>query len=300
MPDDPHAGVTAIPDTELGGDAGFMGPAAKVSVNGVELAYRQFGSGPDLLMITGDTAPMSLWLPYVIKPLAESFRVTIFDNRGMGYSTDDPSKELSIERMAHDTAGLIEALGLVDATLVGWSMGAEIAVTMAALDIGADGIGRIVSSGGDAGSSHTIQPSAELLKALSDPDTSTQAGLELMFPQTDDGKATMMRFLKGIGTVPQETPSEAVLARQEQAESGFLKVDRVWDALGKIDVPVLVTNGELDPGVPPDNARNLAERIPGARLSIFEGAGHGMMFQSPDRFASEVKAFYDQSRPAGA
>ena len=91
-----------------------------------------------------------------------------------------------------------------------------------------------------------------------------------------------------------------MLARQEQAESGFLKVARVWDALSKIDVPVLVTNGELDPGVPPDNARNLVEHIPGARLSTFEGTGHGMMFQSPDRFASEVKAFYDESRPPGA
>ena len=40
--------------------------------------------------------------------------------------------------MAHDTAGVIEALGLVDATLVGWPMGAEIALTMAALDIWAD------------------------------------------------------------------------------------------------------------------------------------------------------------------
>ena len=84
-------------------------------------------------------------------------------------------------------------------------MGAEIALTMAALDIGADGIGRIVSSAGDAGSSHTIQPSGELLKALSDPNTSTQAGLELMFPQTNDGKAAMMRFLKGMGSVPQRS-----------------------------------------------------------------------------------------------
>ena len=300
MPDDPPAGSTPIADTDLGGEAAFMGPIAKVPVNGVELAYRQFGSGPDLLMVTGDTAPMSLWLPYVVKPLAESFRVTIFDNRGMGYSTDDPSEELSIELMARDTAGLCQALGLIDVTLVGWSMGAEIALTMAALDIGADGIGRIVSSGGDAGSSHTIQPSADLLKALSDPDTSTQAGLELMFPRTDDGKAAKMRFLEGMGTVPQETPSQEVLARQGQAESGFLKENRVWDGLRQIDVPVLVTNGGLDSGVPPDNARRLVERIPGARLSIFEGSGHGMMFQAPDRFAAEVKAFYDDSRPAGS
>jgi pimeloyl-ACP methyl ester carboxylesterase len=127
----------------------------------VKLGDRQFGTGPDLVLISGDTAPMSLWTTYLLEPLARSFQVTIFDNRGMGYSTDDTSVGLSVELMARDTAGLIAALGLHDATLVGWSMGGEIALTMAALDIGTADVGRIVSSGGDAGSPNTIQPPGE-------------------------------------------------------------------------------------------------------------------------------------------
>ena len=58
-----------------------------VPVDGIRLGYRQFGRGPDLLMVTGDTAAMSLWTPYLLQPLSEHFRVTIFDNRGVGYST---------------------------------------------------------------------------------------------------------------------------------------------------------------------------------------------------------------------
>ena len=56
-------------------------------------------------------------------------------------------------------------------------------------------------------------------------------------------------------------------------------------------MPVLVTNGELDQGVPVRNARNLARRIPGARLSIYAGAAHGMMFQDAERFAAQVARF---------
>jgi hypothetical protein len=61
------------------------GTGSTLAVNGVQLGYRQFGSGSDLVLITGDTAPMSLWTPYLLKPLAHSFRVTIFDNRGMNF-----------------------------------------------------------------------------------------------------------------------------------------------------------------------------------------------------------------------
>jgi pimeloyl-ACP methyl ester carboxylesterase len=102
-----------------------------VPVHGIRLGYRQFGHGSDLLMITGDTASMSLWMPYLLNPLARSFRVTIFDNRGVGYSTDDLHQRMSVPLMASDTIGLIKALGLKRPTLVGWSMGGEIGITMA-------------------------------------------------------------------------------------------------------------------------------------------------------------------------
>ncbi|MCW3005764.1 MAG: alpha/beta hydrolase fold protein [Solirubrobacterales bacterium] len=283
---------TLVPDTQLTGAGAFMGPVHTVGVNGVRLGYRQFGSGPDLLMVTGDTAPMSLWMPYLLQPLARAFRVTIFDNRGMGYSTDDPAVRLSVPLMARDTAGLIAALGLRDTTVVGWSMGGEIAITMAALHItGAAALGRIVSSGGDAGSSHTVQPPPGLLGQLADPATSTAAALQLMFPPSPAGQAAQSRFVAGFLAVPQETPSAEILRRQQDAEIAFYRSRRVWNRLGAIRVPTLITNGELDPGVPVANARALARRIPGARLSIYAGASHGMMFQNASKFAAEVRRF---------
>jgi pimeloyl-ACP methyl ester carboxylesterase len=282
---------TLVPDTQLTGAGAFMGPVHTVPVNGVTLGYRRFGTGPDLLLITGDTAPMSLWMPYMLEPLARSFRVTIFDNRGMGYSTDDRSRPLSVPLMARDTAGLMAALGLRDTTVAGWSMGGEIAITMAALHLGTDRLGRIVTSGGDAGSRHTVPPPGDLIAELADPQTSTDAALKLMFPDTRAGRAAQQRFVAAFVATPQETPSRQILARQARAEQAFLRTNLVWDRLDRIRVPALITNGALDPGVPVINARRLARRIPGARLSVYRGASHGMMFQDAGRFARDVARF---------
>lgn len=279
---------TQVPDSTQPGDAAFLGPVWQVPANGIQVGYRQFGSGPDLLLVTGDTAPMSLWMPYLLKPLAEHFRVTIFDNRGVGYTSDDPDVPLSVPLMARDTAALIQALGLKRPTVAGWSMGGEIAITMAALHLGR--VGRIVTSGGDAGSRHTIPPPPGLITELANPDNYT-AALELMFPATPAGQAAQERFVNGFVTVPQEQVSATTLARQAKAEEAFLKSDRVWNRLDRIRVPALITNGALDPGVPPANARGLARRIKGAKLSIYAGAAHGMMFQDAERFAAQVARF---------
>lgn len=285
----PAASGAVLQGTELPGDAAFLGPVSQVSVaTGIDVGYRQFGSGPDLLLITGDTAPMSLWTPYLLEPLSRDFRVTMFDNRGVGYTTDDPSVRLSVPLMARDTAALIEALDLRRPTIVGWSMGGEIALTMAARRM--PGIGRVVTSGGDAGSRHTIPPPPGLIEQLSDPDD-VSAALRLMFPPTRAGQAAERRFVEAIMAIPQETVSEATLARQARAENAFLRGEATWRRLGRIRVPTLVTNGALDQGVPVANARRLARRIPGAKLSIYEASAHGMMFQEAERFAAEVARF---------
>ncbi|MFN8204579.1 MAG: alpha/beta hydrolase [Solirubrobacteraceae bacterium] len=277
-----------MPGTQLTGAGAFMGPVHRVKVGRVKLGYRQFGHGPDLLMITGDTAPMSLWMPYLLEPLSREFRVTIFDNRGVGYSTDDLSQRMSVPLMARDTVRLIRALRLRDTTVVGWSMGGEIGLTMAERHRHA--FARLVTSGGDAGSRHTVPPPPGLIAALSDPNN-VQAALELLFPPSPAGQVAQQRFIAGYLAVPQEPVLQVTLDRQARAENAFLRYPRVWNHLDGIRMPVLVTNGELDQGVPPVNAHNLARRVPGARLSIYEGAAHGMMFQDAERFAAEVARF---------
>jgi pimeloyl-ACP methyl ester carboxylesterase len=284
-----QAAPKLVPHSKLPGAGAFEGPVHKLAVNGIEIGYRQFGRGPDLIMVTGDTAPMSLWLPYLLHPLANSFTVTIFDNRGVGYTTDDLSRPITVPLMASDTGGLIEALGLVKPTLVGWSMGGEIGLTLAEQQPMM--LGSLVTTGGDAGSSHTVPPPPGLVRELANPKTGDKVFLELLFPPTVAGGAATERFVRSYESFPQEKVSPRTLKRQEAAEEAFLRYDGIWRGLAGITTPTLLTNGGVDRGVPPVNARRIQAQIPGSSLSIYAGAAHGMAFQDAERFAAQVASF---------
>jgi pimeloyl-ACP methyl ester carboxylesterase len=289
-----QAAPKLVPHSKLPGPGAFEGPVHTLAVNGIEIGYRQFGHGPDLIMVTGDTAPMSLWLPYLLRPLAQDFTVTIFDNRGVGYSTDDLSRPITVPLMARDTAGLIEALGLVKPTLVGWSMGGEIGLTLAEQEPSM--LGALVTTGGDAGSSHTVPPPPGLVRELADPKTGADVFLELLFPPTRAGGLATERFVHAYGSIPQEKVSPRTLKRQEAAEEDFLHYAGTWRGLAGITTPTLVTNGGLDRGVPPINARRIQVKIPGSQLAIYAGAAHGMAFQDAERFAAQVASFSARAR----
>jgi len=293
-----QAAPTEVPGSTMAGVGKFEGPVWKLPVDGIEIGYRQFGHGPDLVMVQGDTAPMSLWMPYLLHPLAKKFRVTIFDNRGVGYTTDDLAKPITVPLMARDTGELIEALGLVKPTLVGWSMGGEIGLTLAERQPKL--LGALVSTGGDAGSSHTVPPPPGLVRELANPKASTSVFLDLLFPPTSAGGAATARFVHGFESIPQENVLPRTLKRQEAAEEAFLRYKGTWRGLPGITTPTLLTNGALDRGVPPVNARRIHARIPGSSLSIYAGAAHGMLFQDAERFAAEVAKFSTRARAAAA
>jgi pimeloyl-ACP methyl ester carboxylesterase len=239
-------------------------------------------------MITGDTAPMTLWMPYLLKPLAQHFTVTIFDNRGVGYSTDDLSQRMTIQLMARDTAGLIEAIGLEKPTVLGWSMGGEIGITLA--EQRPELLGALITSGGNPGSSHAVQPGGRLLEELAHPPGPTFL-LGTLFPNSPAGGKAAERFGEAYESLKQENVSQRTLDRQEKAEYAFARYPKVWAGLRSIKVPYLITNGRLDRLNPVANAHLLHERIPGSQLSIYKGAGHGMMFQDTGRFVGEVVRF---------
>ena len=292
-----QATPTEVPHSRLKGAGAFEGPVHELAVDGIEIGYRQFGHGPDLVMVQGDTAPMSLWMPYLLHPLAANFTVTIFDNRGVGYSTDDV-RPLTVPLMATDTGELIEALGLLKPTLVGWSMGGEIGLTLAEQKPAL--LGALVTTGGDAGSKHTVPPPPGLVHELGNPKAGAKVFLELLFPKTPAGGSATARFVKGYESIPQEKVSAETLRRQEEAEEAFLRFDGTWRGLSGITTPTLLTNGGVDPGVPPVNARRIHALIPGSAISIYAGAAHGMLFQDAGRFAAQIAKFSARARAAGA
>ena len=103
--------------------------------------------------------------------------------------------------------------------------------------------------------------------------------------------AATARFVRSYESVPQEKVSPRTLRRQEAAEEAFLRYTGTWRGLGAIATPTLLTNGAVDRGVPPINARRVHARIPGSALSIYAGAAHGMLFQDAERFAAQIAEF---------
>ena len=283
----PAVSPTVVPGTQLTGAGAFEGPVRQVPVNGIRIGYRQFGAGPDLVMVIGYSSSMSLWTVDLLTGLARHFRVTIFDNRGVGYTTDDLAQPITVPLMAEDTAGLIRALGLRSPMLLGWSMGGEIGLTVAAMHPGV--LSRLVTTGGNAGSPHAVQPSPAIIRVLNDPHATPGQFLDLLFPPT--AGPAKQAFAQQYLLVPQQMAGPVTLRRQYDAETAFAAYLGTWDALPRIRIPVLVTNGTEDVVVPPANAVLLQQQIKNATLDMFGGAGHGMLFQDANRFVTLVSAF---------
>jgi 3-oxoadipate enol-lactonase len=102
---------------------------ATAQINGIELYYEVHGEGPPLLLIPGLGAHVRMFSG-VLSALAETRQVVTFDPRGAGRS-GKPDTPYSIGGMADDAAGLLDLLGIENTTVVGYSMGGRIALSLA-------------------------------------------------------------------------------------------------------------------------------------------------------------------------
>jgi pimeloyl-ACP methyl ester carboxylesterase len=264
-----------IPGTRVEG----LGVVRRVHANGIDVGYRQFGTGPPLVLVMGQSATMNEWGRRLPLTLARAYRVTMFDNRGAGHSSDEPSKPLTIELMADDTAALMDRLEIAEATIVGWSTGGEIGLSLA--ERHADKVASLVVAGATAGGPTAVQPSPAVQRLFA---SNSPKLLGLLFPDP-----TLARtYLGEAFSLPKETVSARTLARQEQAEIRFARTTDTYDALPKITAPTIVENGALDQLVPAQNARIIARRIPHARLVIVPNAAHAVIFQNVPAFARLV------------
>ena len=98
--------------------------------SGMKLHYQRVGSGPDLVMIHGLTGNLAVWHFKIIPALQDHFRILTYDLRGHGYS-DMPPIGYSATDMAEDLEGLMDALGIDRADIVGHSFGADTALYFA-------------------------------------------------------------------------------------------------------------------------------------------------------------------------
>ena len=262
------------------------GATRMVAVGDIEVAYQIFGAGDPLLLIMGYSGTMDLWAPEVLKELASKYQVIIFDNRGMGKTTAS-DKEFTIELFANDTRGLLDALGIERAHVLGWSLGTYIAQELTLRY--PDRVEKLILYAGDCGGKEAIYPGPEIMEALGDTSASSRARgeklLATLFPEKwlKEHPDPRTYFPKVT-----ETSSSEHIKRQYQA---WQKWKGTYSRLAKITQPTLLITGAEDVNTPWQNSLMLIDLIPGAWLVQLKGGGHGVMYQYPKKFSRIVLTF---------
>ncbi|HKU83170.1 MAG TPA: alpha/beta hydrolase, partial [Candidatus Nitrosocosmicus sp.] len=100
-------------------------PLEKVHVGDIEMAYKMFGKGDPIILHNGANDGMDAWDPAFLSRLASNHTVIIFDSRGIG-NTASGTEPYSIKLLGNDTAGLMDALKIQKANILGYSMGSYI------------------------------------------------------------------------------------------------------------------------------------------------------------------------------
>lgn len=263
----------------------------RIKTNNVELYCEIHGEGKPLVLISG--LGYSSWQWHKLVPfLAEHFQVITFDNRGVGQS-DKPAGPYTAQMLAADTVGLLEALNIVTATIMGHSMGGFIAQAIA-LDF-PKRVDRLILCSTNFGGPRHVPVTPEAMKVLtdvsSDPLTRFQNGLAVSTAPgwAEANPAIIREWVEWRVANPIEpTAYQAQLA----VGLSLLPAAAAFESqLHKINVPTLIMFGAHDKVVPPENAALLAEKIRLSKVVIFPDAGHFFPIEIPETAARAVIDF---------
>jgi pimeloyl-ACP methyl ester carboxylesterase len=261
-------------------------PISVVRTPAGTVAYRELGSGPALLLITGADASMDGWPPSFVDALAAHHEVVVFDNAGVGRtSAVSAPASLSITAMASQTSALISALRLGRPAVLGWSMGGMIAQDLAVSHPAQ--VSRLILAATAVGTGKAVPlPPFSIVSGLNPEQVAAQ-----LFPKNQ--AAAVRAYLNAIQQYPGSYGVSAATFHSQYlaAERWLAGQDAAGHLVGDIRVPTLVTNGTLDQFIVPANARLLASSVPGAKLLLFDDAGHAFLFQDAAGFIRAVETF---------
>ena len=266
-------------------------PAKKVEVGDIDIAYKMFGKGKPILLISGSGNVMDVWPTHFLKELATNHTVIIFDNRGVGNTTAG-TKSFSIGQFVNDTVGLLDALNIQSADVLGFSMASFIAQQLTLTN--PDRVSRLVLYGASCGGHEGIPQTQAVITKISDfvnnRSQKMDEFLSVTFPP--EWMRTNPNFLQSI---PKSTEIilSTTLVKEFNAVEAWLS--RNWTGvcgqLQHISVPTLIITGTEDVAVPAANSLILVKKITNAWLVQIKGAGHGLMYQYPKQFTEIVKTF---------
>jgi 3-oxoadipate enol-lactonase len=254
----------------------------KTRIGDIDIWWERAGAGPPLLFVSGTGGDLRVRPGVLDGPYVKAFDVLAYDQRGLGRS-DKPPGPYSMAGYADDAAALMAREGWPSACVVGVSFGGMVAQELALRH--PERVRRLVlactSPGGAGGASYPFheldhmdrEARARFLLPISD--TRRDAAWAAANPEMHEQLIAM-----AAADPFADEPGRAEGARRQlEARAAH----DCWDRLDKIACPVLIAAGLYDGIARPQTQRNMAARIPGARLRFFEG-GHLFMLQ--DRAAN--------------
>ncbi len=244
----------------------------------MRIAWERHGSGPPLLLIHGLGYARWGWEP-VVEPLARSFDVLLFDNRGIGES-DAPPGPYTAAQMASDALQVLEEADVERAHVLGTSLGGMVAQELALAHPGR--VDKLVLACTTPGGAGAFPMPERTVRLMTNGATLRDFVENALHP---DERAELVERILEHRLATAQAPE--AWAAQAAAGAGFDAYERV----GSIAAPTLVLHGDGDVVVDPRNAELLAGLLPHASFELFPGTGHLFFWQEPERFARLVGEF---------
>jgi pimeloyl-ACP methyl ester carboxylesterase len=281
-------------------------PLQKVHVGDIDVAYKVFGKGDPIILFNGASDGLDAWDPSLLKVLSSNHTVIVFDQRGIANTTAG-SKPYTPEQLANDTAGLLDALKIPKADVMGYSLGSYIAQQLTMMY--PDKVNSLVLVGSSCGGKdHTPKP-PEFIKLQSDVINKSLNNVPIsqeemkslvsasvgsrwakLHPESLDIPAniTSLQQLKP-GLPPEIANDQNNLGKHWEDNPNW---SGTCDELAKLAIPTLVMTGTDDNMYQPHvNSLKIVEKIPGAWLVQIKDAGHAIVDQYPAEVGEVFNTF---------
>jgi 3-oxoadipate enol-lactonase len=255
----------------------------RVQANGIDIRYTIEGEGPWVTMSHSLACNLTMW-DEQLKVLSKRFKVLRYDTRGHGESSA-PAGEYTLDQLADDVKGLLDALGIKQTHWIGLSMGGMIGQTFALKYPGV--FQRMVL----ADTTSRRAPDAARLWGERIRIAQEQGMEPLVEPTlarwfTEPYRAKRKDVMKRIGDDIHNTP----VAGYVGCSMAISRID-LTGRLREIKCPTLVIVGEQDMGTPPAMARGIHENLPGSELKIIPSAAHLSNVEQAEVFNAALLEF---------
>jgi len=253
---------------------------------------------------------MDSWEPSVLKNLSTNHTVIVFDKRGLGNTTVG-TKSFSIQQAANDTAGLLEALKIQKADILGYSQGSFIAQQLAVTH--PEKVNRLIlvaaACGGKTSDSLKSSSSKDVERRFSEILNSSTNNVSItrqdviMLMNASMGSAWLKSHPSLLQGIPERqnvnlsefTSSIPVNTYKKYSAAGVAWMSPNWsgvcDKLTKVSSPTLIITGTADNSIAPANSLIIAAKIPDAWLVHIKNATHLVMDEYPDKFNKVLQTF---------